>query len=73
MKFDILSPSRTLNLNSKLNELDIINKNILYITHEIDKCVAMLRRMEVNANLQKQVDEYFPEEDNQNDIPEEKN
>ncbi len=73
MKFDILSPSRTLNLNSKSTQLDIINKNILYLTHEVDKCVAMLRRMEVNANLQKQVDDYFPDEDNQNDIPEEKN
>ncbi len=71
MKFDILSPSRTLNLNSSNNKLDIINKNILYLTHEVDKCVAMLRRMEVDHNLQKQVDDYFPE-DNQNDIPEEK-
>ncbi len=70
MKFDILSPSRTLNLNSSTNKLDIINKNILYLTHEVDKCVAMLRRMEVNANLQKQVDEYF--EEDEKDIPEEK-
>ncbi len=74
MKFDILSPSRTLNLNSKSNQLDIINKNILYLTHEVDKCVSMLRRMEVNANLQKQVDDYFesPDEDTEH-IPEEKN
>ncbi len=62
MKFDILSPSRTLNLNSKSTQLDIINKNILYLTHEIDKCVSMLRRMEVDANLQKQVTEYFDDE-----------
>ncbi len=62
MKFDILSPSRTLNLNSSLKQLDIINKNILYLTHEVDKCVAMLRRMEVNNNLQKQVTEYFDDD-----------
>ncbi len=61
LKFDILSPSRTLNLNSSQTKLDIINKNILYLTHEVDKCVAMLRRMEVNTKLQKQVDDYFEE------------
>jgi len=72
MKFDILSPSRTLNLNSSESKLNVINKNILYLTHEVDKCVAMLRRMEVDSNLQKQVDDYFPEEDNPNDIPDSK-
>ncbi len=63
MKFDILSPSRTLNLNSSQNKLDIINKNILYLTHEVDKCVAMLRRMEVDSKLQKQVTEYFEDDE----------
>ncbi len=62
LKFDILSPSRTLNLNSSLNKLDIINKNILYLTHEVDKCVSMLRRMEVDNKLQKQVTEYFDDD-----------
>ncbi len=72
MKFDILSPSRTLNLNSLETKLNILNQNLLYLTHEVDKCVSMLRRMEVNANLQKQVTEYFDDEDNTKDIPEEK-
>ncbi len=62
LKFDILSPSRTLNLNSSQTKLEIINKNILYLTHEVDKCVSMLRRMEINSKLQKQVDEYFDED-----------
>ncbi len=72
LKFDILSPSRTLNLNSSQSKLDIINKNILYLTHEVDKCVAMLRRMEVDSKLQKQVDEYFPDDEDTEHIPEEK-
>ncbi len=73
MKFDF-SKSSSPDLRNKLqvNQLDIINKNLLYLTHEVDKCVAMLRRMEVNANLQKQVDDYFPEEETEH-IPEEKN
>jgi len=62
LKFDILSPSRTLNLNSSQNKLEIINKNILYLTHEVDKCVAMLRRMEIDSKLQKQVTEYFDDD-----------
>ncbi len=62
LKFDILSPSRTLNLNSSQTKLDIINKNLLYLTHEVDKCVAMLRRMEVDSRLQKQVTEYFDDD-----------
>ncbi len=70
MKFDILSPREDFKSKLQVNKLDIINKNLLYLTHEVDKCVAMLRRMEVNTNLQKQVDDYF--EEDEKDIPEEK-
>ncbi len=83
MKFDILSP-RDFKSKLQVNQLDIINKNILYLTHEVDKCVSMLRRMEVDNKLQSQVTEYFddeqegearpgrdlPLEDNIKDIPE---
>ncbi len=50
--------------------LDIINKNILYITHTVDKCVAILVKLETDGKLQKQVEDYF--EDDSKDIPEEK-
>ncbi len=81
MKFDILSP-RDFKSKLQVNHLDIINKNILYLTHEVDKCVSMLRRMELDNKLQHQVTEYFedeqsppgaslPLEDNTKDIPEE--
>ncbi len=45
-------------LYSTDSQLNIINKNILYLTHEVDKCVAMLRRMEVDNRLQTTMDEY---------------
>ncbi len=61
MKFDILSP-RDFKSKLQVNQLDIINKNILYLTHEVDKCVAMLRRMEVDNKLQSQVTEYFDDD-----------
>lgn len=39
--------------------LTLINKNILYLTHEVDKCVSMLRRMELDKHLQKNVDDFY--------------
>ena len=46
-----------------INKLEIINKNLLYLTHEVDKCVVLLNKLEHSSNLQRQVDEYFEEED----------
>ncbi len=71
MKFDF-SKSREQDFRNKLqlNKLDIINKNILYLTHEIDQIKAYVIKINNNANLQKQVDEFFTEEDKEH-IPEE--
>ncbi len=43
-------------------KLDIVNKNVLYITHECDKILKIVRSLENSCNLQKQVDEYFDDE-----------
>ncbi len=40
------------------NMLLIINKNILYLTHNLDKCLTLLKRMEIDDKLQTQVDEF---------------
>ncbi len=50
--------------------LDIMNKNILYLTHSIDKCLLVLKKLEVDSGLQKQVDEYFEETSPQTDSDE---
>ncbi len=42
-------------------QLTIINKNILYITHEVDKINKLLKADRNDTDLQKQVDEYFEE------------
>ncbi len=42
-----------------IDKLSIINKNLLYLTHEVDKCVAMLRRMELDDKMQTQVDAFY--------------
>ncbi len=72
MKFDF-SKSNDSDFRNKLqlNKLDIINKNILYITHVVDKIGIIVNELQNSSNLQKQVDEYF--EDDPKDIPDEKN
>ncbi len=67
MKFDF-SKSIDTDFRNKLSiNLRQLNDNILYCTHEIDKCVKMLNAITNSANLQKQVDQYF--EDDNKDIP----
>ncbi len=49
-------------------KLDILNKNTLYVTHAVDKCLSTLHEIK----LQKQVDEYFGSKNPEDteDIPE---
>ncbi len=71
--FHSLKSHRTLDnstSNLTLIKLEILNKNMLYVTHELDKCVSMLRRMELDNKLQAQASEYFGDEDIEH-IPEE--
>ncbi len=51
--------------------LETIQKNGLYCTYRIDSLIKNYEKLLVDKGLQKQVDEYF-EEDNTNIIPEEK-
>ncbi len=67
MLFDKLSP--TADFISKIQlQLDIVNKNVLYITHMQDKILKIVNSLENSQNLQKQVDQYF--DDDARDIPE---
>ncbi len=50
--------------------IETMQKNILYITYHLDKCLVILRKQEVDAGVQKQVDDFYSD-DNQKDIPEE--
>ncbi len=51
-------------LQKMFQYLETIQKNILYITYRIDTVLKKVNALGVDTNLQKQVDEYF-EEDNQ--------
>ncbi len=70
MKFIHLSPT-TPDFNSELqSQLRIINGNVLYLTREIDQVKNMMKTLVNSLNLQKQVDEYFDESEDSENIPE---
>ncbi len=56
----IKSPETLFNKTiSDENMLLIVNKNILYLTHTVDKCLSLLKKMQIDDDLQKQVDDYM--------------
>ncbi len=58
-------------LQKMFSILENLQKNIVYITYKVDSIIKTVRLLEVSSNLQKQVDEYFDDdEDNTKDIPE---
>ncbi len=63
MKFDF-SKSNNSDFRNKLqlNKLDLINGNVLYLTHEIDQIKKVVTELKNNQNLQKQVDDYFEDD-----------
>ncbi len=72
MKFDF-SKSNNSDLQNKLqlNKFDILNKNILYITHELDRLNKNVLFMMNNSKLQKQVDEYFEDSAQEEEVEKE--
>ncbi len=58
MLFDKLSPNADFTSKIQL-ELHLINKNVLYCTHELDKIKKILNTLVTDLGLQRKVDEYF--------------
>ncbi len=50
-------------LNTSLLDLKILNQNILYISRVIDKMAIILNDLNTDKRLQKQVDEYFEDDE----------
>ncbi len=42
---------------------DVLNKNMLYVTYQVDKILKLQQAIHTDKSLQKQVDEYFDETD----------
>ncbi len=64
LNFKNISPNA--DFYSKLDllerKLDIISKNVLYITHMQDKILKLVNKLDVDSGLQKQVSEYFEDD-----------
>jgi len=45
------------------SKLDIVNKNILYISHQTDKILKILKALDIDKGLQQQVDKYFEDDE----------
>ncbi len=45
------------------SKLDILNKNILYISHMEDKILKLLKTLTIDKDLQSTVDKYFEEDE----------
>ncbi len=57
LKFNRISPSADF-----YSKLDILNKNVLYITHQTDKILKLIKENTTDKELQTQVDKYFDNE-----------
>ncbi len=64
LNFKNISPSADF-----YSKLDILNKNILYITHMEDKILKLLNKLVVEQGLQKQVDDFYGDESEPNTPP----
>ncbi len=43
--------------------IETIQKNVLYMTYHLDSMSKEIKKLTVNTGLQKQVDEYFEEDE----------
>ncbi len=57
-------------LQKMFSILENLQKNIVYITYKVDNIIKIVKTLDMNSNLQKQVDSYFDED--MEHIPEEK-
>ncbi len=63
MKFDFSKSIETDFRNKIQLQLDILMKNVLYITHVVDKIGIIVNELKVDKGLQKQVDQYFEDDE----------
>ena len=54
--------STAADLQKMFQSIETIQKNVLYITYRIDMLIKKYNQIEVDKALQKQVDDYFPED-----------
>ncbi len=55
--------STAADLQKMFQLIETIQKNVLYITYRVDMLIKRYDKLEIDKGLQRQVDEYFEEED----------
>ncbi len=50
-------------LQKMFSILDNLQKNIVYITYKVDATIKIVKSLENSCNLQKQVDDYFEDDE----------
>ncbi len=60
LKFKSSEPDLKFNIQSNFR---ILNQNVLYLTHTMDKCLYILKEMKTDKGLQNTVDQYFEEKE----------
>ncbi len=50
-------------LQKMFQSIETIQKNVLYLTYRTDMIIKKLDQHGINTNLQKQVDDYFEEDE----------
>ncbi len=61
LNFKNISPNADFysKLDLLFTRLDVLNKNVLYVTHMNDKILKLLKTITVDDNMQKQVDDFY--------------
>ncbi len=54
--------STTADLQKMFQSIETIQKNVLYLTYRMDMLIKTTNKMVTDKGLQKQVDEYFEDE-----------
>ncbi len=57
-------------LQKMFQYLDTLQKNVLYLTHQVDFIRKTVVHTSTNKDLQEQVDKYFDESEDSQNIPE---
>ncbi len=61
--------STAADLQKMFSILENLQKNMVYTTYKLDNILKLVKGLEADSGLQKQVDSYF-DEDGKKDIPE---
>ncbi len=72
MKFDFSKSIETDFRNKFQSKMDVMTKNTLYITYQVDKILKILQEEQTDKGLQKQVDEFFVDETSPQTDPDDK-